>query len=54
MIAILSPAKSLDFEKQFDIRSTSTRFNEETKQLIEVLQTKSEEEVQELMSISDN
>jgi len=54
MIAILSPAKSLDFEKQFDIRSTSTRFNEETNQLIEVLQTKSEEEVQELMSISDN
>lgn len=53
MIAILSPAKSLDFEKQFDIRSTDTRFNEESNQLIEVLQTKSEEEVQELMSISD-
>lgn len=53
MIAILSPAKSLDFEKQFDLRSTKTRFNEETNQLIEVLKTKSEEEVQELMSISD-
>lgn len=53
MIAILSPAKSLDFEKQFDIRSTKTRFNEETNQLIEVLKTKSEEEVQELMNISD-
>ncbi|ADR20725.1 UPF0246 protein [Marivirga tractuosa] len=53
MIAILSPAKSLEFEKTFDIRSTKTRFNEETNQLIEVLKTKSEEEVQELMSISD-
>ncbi|WKV11134.1 peroxide stress protein YaaA [Marivirga harenae] len=54
MIAILSPAKSLDFEKQFDLRSTKTRFNEETHQLIEVLKTKSEEEVQDLMSISDS
>lgn len=53
MIAILSPAKSLDFEKQFEIRSTQTRFQEETNQLIKVLRTKSEEEVQDLMSISD-
>ncbi len=53
MIAILSPAKSLDFEKQFDIKSANTRFNDETQQLIDVLKTKSEEEVQELMSISD-
>jgi len=53
MIAILSPAKSLDFEKKFDLRSTKTRFNVETNQLIDVLKTKSDEEVQELMSISD-
>ncbi|WMN06964.1 peroxide stress protein YaaA [Marivirga arenosa] len=53
MIAILSPAKSLDFEKQFEIRSTQTRFDKETHQLIEVLKDKSEEEVGELMSISD-
>lgn len=53
MIAILSPAKSLDFEKQFNIRDTKTRFKEETNHLIEVLKSKSEEEVQELMSISD-
>ncbi|SMG16917.1 hypothetical protein SAMN05661096_00896 [Marivirga sericea] len=53
MIAILSPAKSLDFEKRFDIRTTNRRFNDETNQLIEVLKTKSEEEVGELMNISD-
>ena len=53
MIAILSPAKSLDFEKQFHIRSTKNRFNDETNLLIEVLKTKSEKEVQELMNISD-
>lgn len=53
MIAILSPAKSLDFEKQFDIRSTQTRFDKETNDLIAVLKTKSEEEIQTLMSISD-
>lgn len=53
MIAILSPAKSLDFEKQFDLEPTKPRFTQETNQLIEVLKKKSAEEVQELMSISE-
>jgi cytoplasmic iron level regulating protein YaaA (DUF328/UPF0246 family) len=53
MIAILSPAKSLDFEKQVNLRKTQRRFKEETSQLIEVLKTKSEQEVGELMNISD-
>jgi cytoplasmic iron level regulating protein YaaA (DUF328/UPF0246 family) len=54
MIAILSPAKSLDFEKQFNLRDTKTRFNEESNQLIEVLKIRSEKEIQDLMSISEN
>ncbi len=53
MIAILSPAKSLDFEKQFDLEATKPRFNKETKSIIEVLKEKSSNEIQELMSISD-
>jgi len=54
MIAILSPAKSLDFEKQFDLPSTKTRFNSDTNKLIDTLKEKSEKEIQHLMSISQN
>ncbi|GAA5041341.1 UPF0246 protein [Marivirga lumbricoides] len=53
MIAILSPAKSLDFDKQFNLEATKPRFSAETNQLIEVLKAKSSAEVQELMSISE-
>lgn len=54
MIAVLSPAKSLDFEKQFDIDSSKTRFNSDTNQLIDILKDKTEEEIKSLMSISDS
>ncbi|MFT4741349.1 MAG: cytoplasmic iron level regulating protein YaaA (DUF328/UPF0246 family) [Marivirga sp.] len=53
MIALLSPAKSLDFDKKFSLQSSKTRFNVETNQLIEVLRKQSEEEIKSLMSISD-
>lgn len=53
MIAILSPAKSLDFDKQFNLEASKPRFTQETNQLIEVLKKKSSAEVQELMSISE-
>ncbi|GAB3337964.1 peroxide stress protein YaaA [Marivirga atlantica] len=53
MIAILSPAKSLDFEKQFDLPSSKTRFNSDTNTLIDTLKEKSEKEIQNLMSISE-
>ncbi len=53
MIAILSPAKSLDFEKQIDLETTQPRFKQETNQIIEVLKKKSTGEIQDLMSISD-
>ena len=55
MIAVLSPAKSLDFEKQFDkLRSTQIRFETETNRLIKVLKEKSEDDLKSLMSISQN
>ncbi|MDX1629452.1 MAG: YaaA family protein, partial [Fulvivirga sp.] len=53
MIALLSPAKSLDFEKQNDFKHTLPYFQDKALNLIEVLKEKSEEEVQELMSISE-
>ncbi|MEO9869030.1 peroxide stress protein YaaA [Ekhidna sp.] len=54
MIAVVSPAKSLDFETNHDVKTTQPRLLECTSELIDVLQKKSPEEIQELMSISDN
>jgi len=53
MIAIISPAKRLDFEKKVNFNQSEVRFQKETKSLIEVLRKKSEKEVQSLMSLSD-
>jgi len=53
MIAVVSPAKSLDFEKQVDFDSTSPLFQKEAIKLVEELKDKSENEVQNLMSISE-
>ncbi|MDA9773637.1 peroxide stress protein YaaA [Saprospiraceae bacterium] len=53
MIILLSPAKSLDFSKHDkDIVSTSTRFNEESQQLINKLKKTSIKGLRELMKIS--
>ncbi|MEQ9468991.1 MAG: peroxide stress protein YaaA [Ekhidna sp.] len=54
MIAVVSPAKSLDFETPYDVKPTKPRLLECTKELISVLRKKSPDEVKELMSISDN
>ncbi len=54
MIAVVSPAKSLDFESPYDIKPSKPRLLECTKELIDVLRKKSPEEVKQLMSISDN
>lgn len=54
MIAVVSPAKSLDFETQHDVQPTKPRLLDCTTELIDVLRKKSPEEVKELMSISDN
>jgi cytoplasmic iron level regulating protein YaaA (DUF328/UPF0246 family) len=53
MIAIISPAKRLDFDNRVDFKPTEVRFKKETKSLIETLRQKSEKEVQTLMSLSD-
>jgi uncharacterized protein len=54
MIAVVSPAKSLDFETLSNVKTTKPRLLECTNQLIEVLKKKSPEDIKELMGISDN
>ena len=54
MIAVVSPAKSLDFETPCTVEATKPRLLECTSELISVLRTKSPREVKELMGISDN
>ncbi|MEM9896775.1 MAG: peroxide stress protein YaaA [Bacteroidota bacterium] len=54
MIAVISPAKSLDFEKDYEVHGTKPRLLEHTSELIQVLRKKSPNDLAELMSISDN
>ena len=54
MLAIISPAKSLDFETAPLTDQFSTPdFLDQSKKLIQVMRKKSEEEVAALMSISE-
>ena len=53
MIAVVSPAKTLDFESKYDFEHTLPKIQKEALALIEVLKEQSENEVSELMSISD-
>lgn len=52
MIAVVSPAKNLDFKSEINVKGTQPRLMECTNELIDVLRKKSVDEVQELMSIS--
>ena len=52
MIAVVSPAKNLDFKTPFETKTTQPRLMECTKELIDVLRKKSVDEVKDLMSIS--
>lgn len=55
MITVVSPAKSLDFESDPKIQSTtSPAFSDEAEKLVSVLKKKSEKELSELMSISNS
>ncbi len=54
MIAIVSPAKTLDFETKVDVPRSKARLFREAKDLLDVMKEKSEEDLQLLMSISDN
>ncbi|MGK7391380.1 MAG: peroxide stress protein YaaA [Candidatus Cyclobacteriaceae bacterium M2_1C_046] len=53
MIAIVSPAKTLDFETETSYQHSLPRFQSEALQLINVLKEKSEGDIKKLMSISD-
>jgi len=54
MIAIVSPAKTLDFDTHVDAPRTKARFFDHSKELLETLKEKNEADLQGLMSISDN
>ena len=54
MIAIVSPAKTLDFETRIDGKRTKARLFGDAKELLEKMKEKSEEDLQQMMSISDN
>ncbi|MBL6448597.1 peroxide stress protein YaaA [Fulvivirga sp. 29W222] len=53
MIAIVSPAKTLDFETEYSHEHTLPRFQKEALELIDELKKRSEEDISTLMSISD-
>ena len=55
MIAILSPAKTLDFETPIPegLEPTVPQFLDQSSQLVEILRTKSPEDLSELMGISE-
>ena len=55
MIAVISPAKTLDFESPTPFsKKSNARLFEWSKPLLDVLKTQSPKDLQELMSISDN
>lgn len=54
MIAILSPAKTLDFETQINHEKTKARLFSHSKELLKTLKTKDESDLRQLMGISDN
>ncbi len=52
MIAVVSPAKNLDFKTKYDIPTTQPRLLECTNELIDVMRKRSVDDVKDLMSIS--
>lgn len=54
MIAIVSPAKTLDFDKKYDVGRTKARFFDQSKDILEVLKQQTEADLQHLMDISDS
>ncbi len=54
MIAIISPAKTLDFEHQVEMEETKPRFRTEANKLVKELRKLDSGDLQGLMSISEN
>ena len=53
MIAVISPAKTLDFETSHEVEGSTPRFPKETERLVRTLRRKKEKDLQSMMSISD-
>ena len=54
MLYVISPSKTLDFEKPCNAEKSYPKFQKEALELIGVLKEKSPEEIQALMSLSEN
>ncbi len=54
MLYVISPAKTLDFETPCDKEVSYPRFQKETLELIGALRERTPEQIQELMSLSEN
>lgn len=54
MISVISPAKTLDFDQPLLNNSSKIRFPKETKELVDVLKGKSSQDLQKMMSVSEN
>lgn len=53
MIAVVSPAKNLDFKTEIHTKGTQPRLLECTNELIDILRKKSVEDIRELMGLSE-
>lgn len=53
MIAVLSPAKTLDFETEISLEKSKARLFDRSKVLLETLKDKNGQDLQDMMSISD-
>ena len=54
MIAVLSPAKSLDFDYKSPIKTTQPHFSKEADRLAGILKKKTEADLKSLMNLSDS
>lgn len=52
MIAVVSPAKNLDFKSKYNVQTTQPRLMECTTELIDVMRMRTVDDVKDLMSIS--
>ena len=53
MIVLLSPAKTLDYTKEFDVEPTAPAFLSDSAILIKELKTKEPKDIASLMGLSD-
>ena len=54
MLILLSPAKTLDYTKDYDVKATAPAFLSDSSKLIKELKTKEPKDIATLMGLSDN